>query len=70
MHVQLPDELALEICKHVNREDLWLSVRNVNRQFHRCAEDVMKDDIGKEMTIGLNYSIGIGIKHRVRRETL
>lgn len=61
----LPDELVLEICKHVSHEDLWLSLRNVNQQHRRCVEDVMKRNIREQMNVALNFSIGIGTRHRV-----
>lgn len=61
----LPDELILEICNHITHEDLWLSVRNVNRQFRRCVEDVMKGAVHEHLNIGLNFSMGIGLRHRV-----
>ncbi|CZT17956.1 uncharacterized protein RCC_03795 [Ramularia collo-cygni] len=60
----LPDELVLEICKHVDQEELWVSFRNVNSQYRRCAEDVVKSHVREHMTIQLNFAIGIGLKHR------
>lgn len=66
MSTTLPDELVLQICKYVSHEDLWLSLRSIDRQWRCCAEDVLQESIGKDMTIGLNYSMGVGTRHRVR----
>ncbi|KXT06361.1 hypothetical protein AC578_9202 [Pseudocercospora eumusae] len=60
----LPEELWLEILRYTSSEDLWLSIRHVNKRFQALAEDVVQSQTTPNFTICLNYTLGSGTHHR------
>ena len=60
----LPDEILLEIFRETDPRTLWLSIRNVNQQFRACAEDIVRSELIRRFTVGLNYTLGSGSHHR------
>jgi hypothetical protein len=55
--VYLPDEIWLHIASHCDAADLWLSLRRVDRQLHRCAEQYFRDHHIPRMGLDLVVSI-------------
>jgi hypothetical protein len=60
---QLPVELWLKIFEDVETSDLWLSVRNVNRAFRECIDDIAKARIVCFSSISTIFSLGSGNQH-------
>ena len=51
--VHLPNEIWLLIASYCDVSDLWLSVRQSNRQLQRCAEQYFGDDVLPLATLSL-----------------
>jgi hypothetical protein len=61
---RLPDEIRLHILSYVAPSDLWHSVRHVNQQYGKYAEEVASKQHVPNFNVGLNFTLGSGSAHR------
>lgn len=61
---KLPEELRLLIISFISPADLWLSVRHINNQYKRYAEEVVTKEHVPAFTVGLSFSLTSGSHHR------
>lgn len=61
---QLPDELRLHILSYVPVQELWHSVRRVNKTYSRYADELALKQHIPYFNIGSHFTLGTGSTHR------
>src|ERR1700753_2347647 len=60
----LPDELRLQILTFVSPTDLWLSVRHINSQYRKYADEIASKEHIPKFSVGQNFTLSSGSHHR------